>query len=119
MWDEMKSPRSKKKTNSPHKKAHHEGEWNRGQNISKGENPKQFQGSGFKPKGNFVKKGAPLKGNQPKGDTNGKPKGACFNSNEVGHYSNDCPKLKLSNGGSKVIAPIANLIQSECNHLMF
>ncbi len=33
------------------------GEWNWGQNISKGEKPKQFQIPGFKPKGNFVKKG--------------------------------------------------------------
>ncbi len=40
-------------------------------NISKGEKPKQFQSLGFKPKGNFVKKGVPLKGNQPKGNING------------------------------------------------
>ncbi len=39
-----------------HKKPRHEGEWNRGQDTSKGEKPKQFQGSGFKLKGNFVKK---------------------------------------------------------------
>ncbi len=32
-----------------HKKARHEGEWNQRQNTSKGENPKQFQGSSFKP----------------------------------------------------------------------
>jgi hypothetical protein len=31
------------------------------------EKPKQFQGSGFKPKGSFVKKGAPFKGSQTKG----------------------------------------------------
>jgi hypothetical protein len=85
----------------PHKKARHEGEWNRGQDTSKGEKPKQFQGSGFKPKGNFVKKGAPFKGSQPKGDASGKRRGACFNCNEVGHYSKDCPKLKLGNGASK------------------
>jgi hypothetical protein len=53
----------KKENNFFHKKAHHEGEWNQGQNTSKGEKPKQFQGSGFKPKGNFIKKGAPLKKN--------------------------------------------------------
>ncbi len=34
----------KKDNKFPHKKAHHEGEWNRGQDISKGEKPKQFQG---------------------------------------------------------------------------
>ncbi len=57
----------KKENKFPHKKACHEREWNRGQGTSKGEKPKQFQGSGFKPKGNFIKKGAPLKRNQPKG----------------------------------------------------
>ncbi len=46
----------KKENKFPHKKAHHEGEWNRGQDTSKGEKSKQFQGSGFKPKGNFIKK---------------------------------------------------------------
>jgi hypothetical protein len=32
----------KKENKFPHKKAHHEGEWNRGQDISEGEKPKQF-----------------------------------------------------------------------------
>jgi hypothetical protein len=91
----------------------------KGQDTSKGEKSKQFQGSGFKPKGNFVKKGAPLKGSQPKGDASGKPKGACFNYNEVGHYSKNFPKPKLGNGGFKVIAFIANLAQGECNCLFF
>jgi hypothetical protein len=77
--------RFKKDNKFPHKKACHEGEWNRGQDTSKGEKSKQFQGSGFKPKGNFVKKKVPLKGGQPKGDASGKPKGTCFNFNEVGH----------------------------------
>jgi hypothetical protein len=45
-----------------HKKPHHEGEWNRGQESPSKEKPKQFQGSGFKSKGNFVMKGAPFKG---------------------------------------------------------
>jgi hypothetical protein len=102
-----------------HKKLRHEGEWNRRQDTSKGEKPKQFQGSGFKPKGNFVKKGAPFKASQPKGDVGGKPKGACFNCNEVWHYSKYCPKSKSGNGGSKVIALTANLAQVECNHLIF
>jgi hypothetical protein len=71
--------RFKKDSKFPHKKARHEREWNRGQDTSKGGKPKQFQGSSFKPKGNFVKKGASFKGSQPKGDASGKPKGACFN----------------------------------------
>jgi hypothetical protein len=73
----------------------------------------------FKPKGNFVKKGALFKGNQPKGDAIGKPKGACFNCNEVGHYSKDCLKPKSGNGASKVIALTADLAQGECNRLIF
>jgi hypothetical protein len=98
----------KKQNKLLHKKACHEVEWNQGQNTSKGEKPKQFQGSSFKPKGNFIKKGALLKGNQPKGDASGKPKRACFNYNEVGHYSKDYPKTKLGNGCSKVIALTTN-----------
>jgi hypothetical protein len=102
-----------------HKKPRHEGEWNRGQGSPTKDKPKQFQGSGFKRKGNFVKKGAPFKGSQPKGDVGVKPKGACFNCNEMGHYSKDCPKSKMGSGGSKVIALNANLAQSECNRLIF
>ncbi len=37
----------------------------------------------------------------------------------MGHYSKDCPKSKPRNGGSKVIALIANLAQGECNRLIF
>jgi hypothetical protein len=37
----------------------------------------------------------------------------------VGHYSKDCPKPKLRNGGSKVITLIANLAQSEHDRLIF
>ncbi len=48
-----------------------------------------------------------------------KPKGACFNCNEMGHYSKDCPKSKARNGGSKVIAFNVNLAQGECNRLIF
>jgi hypothetical protein len=43
----------------------------------------------------------------------------CFNYNEMGHYSKNCSKPKLGNGGSKVIALVANLAQSESNHLNF
>jgi hypothetical protein len=66
-----------------------------------------------------VKKGAPFKRSQPKGDVGVKPKGECFNCNEMGHYFKDCPKSKAGNGGSKVIALNANLAQGECNRLFF
>ncbi len=56
-----------------HKKPRHDGEWNRGQGSPTKDKPKQFQSVGFKPKGNFVKKGAPFKGSQPKGDVGVKP----------------------------------------------
>ncbi len=92
-----------------HKKPRHEGEWNRGQDTSRGKKPKQFQGSGFEPKGNFVEKTAPFKVSQPKGDVDVKPKGTCFNCNKMGNYSKDCPKSKSRNAGSKVIVFIANL----------
>ncbi len=46
----------------PHKKPRHEGEWSRRQGSPTKDKPKQFQGSGFKPKGSFVRKGAPSKG---------------------------------------------------------
>jgi len=98
-----------------HKKSRHEGEWNRGQRSPRKEKHKQFQGSRFKPKGDFVKKRAPFKRSQPNGDVGGKPKGACFNYNEVGHHSKDYPKSKAGNGSSKVITLNANLAQVECN----
>jgi len=49
-----------------HKKPRHDGEWNRGHGRPTKDKPKQFQGAGFKPKGNFVKKGAPFKGANPR-----------------------------------------------------
>ncbi len=47
-----------------------------------------------------------------------KAKGACFNCNEMEHYSKDYPKSKVGNGGSNVIALNANLAQGECNRLI-
>jgi hypothetical protein len=55
--------RFKKDNKFFHKKPRHDGKWNRGQGSPTKDKPKQFQGSGFKPKGNFVKKGTPFKGN--------------------------------------------------------
>jgi len=52
----------KKDNKFPHKKPRHDKEWNRGQGSPTKDKPKQFQGTGFKPKGNFVKKGVPFKG---------------------------------------------------------
>ncbi len=66
-----------------------------------------------------MKKGAPFKRNQPKGDFGAKPEGTCFNCNKVGHYSKDCPKSKMGNGGFKVIAFNANVAQPKCNRLIF
>jgi len=109
----------KKDNKFPHKKPKHDGEWNRGQGSPTKDKPKKIQGAGFKPKGNFVKKGVPFKGSQPKGDVGVKPKGACFNCNEMGHYSKDCSKSKVGNQGSKVIALNANLAQVECNRFIF
>ncbi len=66
-----------------------------------------------------MKKGALFKGSQNKGNFGDKPKGACFNCNEVGHYSKDCPKSKSGVGSSKVLALNATLAQKECNRLIF
>jgi len=109
----------KKNNKFLHKKPRHDEEWNRGQGSLTKDKPKQFQGVGFKPKRNFVKKGAPFKRSQPKGNVGVKPKRTCFHCNEMGHYSMDCPKSKTGNGSSKVIALNANLAQAECNQLIF
>ncbi len=66
-----------------------------------------------------MKKGAPFKRSQPKGDFGAKPKGTCFNCNEVGHYSKDYPKSKMGSVSSKVLALNATLAQPECNRLIF
>jgi len=50
--------RFKKDNKFSHKKACHEGEWNQGQDVSKGEKLKRFQGPSFKHKGNLFQKGA-------------------------------------------------------------
>jgi hypothetical protein len=59
VWRSEKSE-FKKDNKFLHKKPRHEGEWNRGQGSPTKDKPKQFQGLGFKPKGNFVKKGVPF-----------------------------------------------------------
>jgi hypothetical protein len=102
-----------------HEKPRHEWEWNQGQGSPSKDKPKQFQGLGFKPKENFVKKGAPFRGSQSKANFGAKPKGACFNCNEVGHYSKDCPKSKLGSGSSKVFALNATIAHPKCNRLIF
>ncbi len=66
-----------------------------------------------------MKKGAPFKGSQSKGNFGDKPKGACFNCNEVEHYSKDCPKSKTGFRSSKVLVLNATLAQSECDRLIF
>ncbi len=72
----------KRDSKFPHKKAHHEGEWNRGEGSPKKKKSKHFQSSRFKPKGNFVKKGAPFKVSQPK-DASGKSKGPCLTHSQL------------------------------------
>jgi hypothetical protein len=119
MWGRVTNPGSRRTISCSTRTQRHEGEWNRGQGSPIKDKPKTFQGSRFKPKGNFVKKGAPSKGSQQKGDFGAKPKGACFNCNEVGHYSKDCPKSKSGVGSSKVLALNATLAQKECNRLIF
>ncbi len=86
-----------------HKKPKHQGEWNWGQGSPTKDKPKQFQGSGFKPNGNFVKKKAPFKGNQPKRDFGVKPKGACFNYNEVGITPKIVPSLNRGVGALRYL----------------
>ncbi len=84
MWDGVKSPGSKKRKNSFIKRHAMKGEWSQGQDISKKEKTKQFQGPILNPKVILLRRGL------PKGDVNGKFKGMCFDCNEVGHYSKDC-----------------------------
>jgi hypothetical protein len=57
-----------------HKKSRHEREWNQRQDNPKKKKPKQFQGSRFKPKGNFVKKGLLSKRANPREMSMGNPK---------------------------------------------
>jgi hypothetical protein len=90
-------------------------------NGTKGKTPQRGKGlSNSKalvsnPKEISSRRGPLLKRANPKGMPVGNPK----NCNEVGHYSKDFPKSKPGNGGSKVIALIANLAQGECNCLIF
>jgi hypothetical protein len=76
--------------------------------------PKKFQGSGFKPKGNFVKKGAPYKGR-----CWGENQGNMFQLQRSGALLQRLPQSKTGNGGFKVIALNANLAQVKCNQFIF
>jgi hypothetical protein len=87
-----------------HKKPRHEGEWNRGKGSPTKDKPKHSQSSGSKPKGSFVRKRVFSKWSQPKGDFGAKPKGACFDCNEVGHCSKNCPKSKSGVGSSNLLS---------------
>jgi len=74
---------------------------------------------GVQAQGKFCEERGSFQREPTQGDVGAKTKMACFNYNEVGHYSKDCPKSKTENGGSKVIALNANLAQNECNRLIF
>jgi hypothetical protein len=91
----------KKENKFHHKKAHHEGEWNRGQDAPKREKPKHFQGSRFKPKGNFVKKRVPFKGSNPKGMPMGSPKGRVLITTKWGISPKIAPNLNRGMGARK------------------
>jgi hypothetical protein len=67
--------RFKKDNKFFHKKPRHEGEWNRGQGSPTKEKPKQLQGSRFKLKGSFVRKGAPSRGANKRGILEQSPRG--------------------------------------------
>jgi len=118
MWDKAKNLVSKRKTNSFPRRYAMKGNGTENKTLQKGKNLNNSKAWVSNPEQILLRKGF-LKGSQPKGDASEKPKGACFNCNETGHYSKDCPKLKLGNGGSKIIAHTANLAQSEHNHLIF
>jgi hypothetical protein len=87
-----------------HQKPMHEGEWNRGQGSPTKEKPKQFQSSSFKPKGSFVKRGAPSKGSQPKGD---------FGQSLTGHAS-----IATKWGTTPKIAPSPNPVLGALRYLL-
>jgi len=118
MWDKVKNPGSRRTTSSFIRSHAMRENGTKDKKVQGKKNPNNSKSQGSS-KGNFVKKKAPFKGSQPKGDVGAKPKGTCFNCNEVGHYSKDCPKSKTGNGGFKVIALNANLAQNECNRLIF
>jgi hypothetical protein len=99
MWGGVKKSGFKKDNKFFHKKPRHEGEWNRGQGSPTKDKPKQFQGSGFKPKGNFVKKGAPFKGSQPKGDFWGETQRNMFQLQRSGALFQGLPQVQIREWG--------------------
>jgi hypothetical protein len=111
-----------KKENNLTRRHAMKGNGTEGKTLRKGKNLNNFKVWVSNPNEISSRRGllkrAPFKAGPPKGDASEKPKGVCFNCNEFGHYSKDCSKPKLGNGGSKVTL-IANLAQGECNHLIF
>jgi hypothetical protein len=115
----VKSLGSRRRTNSFTRRHTMKGNGTKGKIPQKGKNLNKSKVWVSNPKEILSRKRVPLKWSQLKGDVSGKPKGTYFNFNEVHHYSKDCFKPKPRNGGSKVIALIANLAQSERNCLIF
>jgi hypothetical protein len=111
----VKNPSSRRTTSSFTRSRTMRGNGIKGKTTQGKKSPNNSKARGSNPKEILSRRGTPFKASQPKGDVSGKPKGPCFNCNEMGPYSKDCPKVKSGNGGSKVIALNANLAQAKCN----
>ncbi len=69
--------------------------------------------------GKFCEERGSFQRESTQGRSWGKSQRNMFQLQRSGHYSQDCPKSKTRNGGSKVITLNANLAQNECNRLIF